>query len=157
MAGEQAKNKLDPAQILDGMLEMDGALAPHYSYFHDYSATNMAYLWMQGAREIVGLKRHWQSVQREPIPGSHKYRIWVPWFRKIPNRDGDEGEEVEVLGGWNDVPCIYTYSQTTVVTGLAYELLEGRVGGATRCVQRLPVRRAPIATASSRMSCAMGI
>jgi hypothetical protein len=43
MAGEQAKNKLDPAQILDGMLEMDGALAPHYSYFHDYSATNMAY------------------------------------------------------------------------------------------------------------------
>ncbi len=44
-----------------------------------------------------------------------------------------------------------------VVTGLAYELLEGRVGGATRCVQRLPVRLAPIATASSRMSCAMAI
>jgi len=113
MAGEQAKNKLDPAQILDGMLEMDGALAPHYSYFHDYSATNMAYLWMQGAREIVGLKRHWQSVQREPIPGSHKYRIWVPWFRKVPKTDGEEGETVELLGGWNDVPCIYTLSQTT--------------------------------------------
>src|SRR5260370_29523466 len=48
-------------------------------------------------------------------------------------------------------------TEMVVVTGLAYELLEGRVGGATRCVQRLPVRLAPIATASSRMSCAMAI
>src|SRR5260370_38830257 len=113
MGGEQAKNKVGPAQILDGMLEMDGALAPHYSYFHDYSATNMAYLWMQGAREIVGLKRHWQSVQREHIPNSHKYRIWVPCFRKVPKTDGEEGETLERQVSWNDWPCIYTINSIT--------------------------------------------
>jgi hypothetical protein len=113
MAGEQTKNKPEPSQILDGMLEMDGTIAPYYSYVYDYTATNVAYLWQQRAREIVDKKSHWQSVNREPIPGSERYRIWVPWIGTVPHPDGEEGETLEVLGGWNDVPCIYTLSQTT--------------------------------------------
>jgi hypothetical protein len=107
MAGEQ--HKPDPAKILDGALEMPGAMAPYYSYFDDgYSITNMAYLYMQGAWEIVGLKRHWANVKREPVLGAHRYHIWVPWFRNVPNRDDPEAEPEKVLGGFNDVPCIYT-------------------------------------------------
>jgi hypothetical protein len=118
MAGEQ--NKLDSAKILDGLLDTqaESAIAPYYSYFGEpYSATNMAYLFIQGAREIVGLKRQWQSVGREPFPNAwrNRYRIWVPWFRQIVKLDPDTGEEKpeKVLGGFNDVACIYTYSQTT--------------------------------------------
>lgn len=114
----EQKNRLDSAKILDSLLdtEAEGAIAPYYSYFGDgYSATNMIYLLIQGAHEIVGLKRHWQSVNREPIPGSRRYRIWVPWFRNIVKFDPDTGEEKpeRILGGFNDVPCIYTLSQTT--------------------------------------------
>jgi hypothetical protein len=105
--------KLDPAKILDGMLEMDGRIAPYYSYFHDYTPTNMAYLWMQGAREIVGKRRDWESVGREVQPGAQRYAIWVPWFKKIPDPHEPDAEPVEVLGGFNTVPCLYTLHQTT--------------------------------------------
>lgn len=111
----EQRSKIDSTKILDSALEMDGTIAPYFNYFDtDYSATNMAYLWQQGAREIVGLKRHWESVHREVIPRSERYRIWVPWFREVLKHDNELGEiQEKVLGGFNDIPCIYTYSQTT--------------------------------------------
>lgn len=112
----ESKSKIDPVKTLDEALELEGEVAAYYSYFGDpYSLTNMAYLNAQGAHEIVGLKRQWESVGREPLPDAwkHRYKIWVPWFRQIIDPDDPEGAPKKVLGGFNDVRCIYTYSQTS--------------------------------------------
>lgn len=113
MAAEQPK--IEPVKTLNDALEMDWAKAPYYEYFYLYSPTNMIYLYSQGAREIVGKKSDWAKVNREPLPDAwrHRYHIWVPWFRKIVNKDDPEAEPEKVLGGFNDVPCIYSYSQTS--------------------------------------------
>jgi hypothetical protein len=104
-------NKPDSAKILDQALELPGEIAPYYSYFHQYSLTNMIELYVQGAREIVGTRKQWASVGHEIKPGAQRYSIWVPI---IIRRKDDEGQLQEIFTGrYNWVPCIYTLSQTT--------------------------------------------
>jgi hypothetical protein len=107
------ETKPDPIKAVDTFLEMDGEIAPQYSYFYVYSPGNQAYLWQQGVREIVGKKSDWAKVKREPIPRAERYHIWVPKIIEQVVEVDDEVKTESRLVGWRDVPCICTLSQTT--------------------------------------------
>ena len=113
-----AETKLDPAAILDSALELDGEVAPYYSYFDTsrgapLSVTNMLTLYMQGADEIVGTRSQWANVGHTPQPDAQRYYIWVPLFAKRPKEGGKEGELEEVfIGRYKPVWCMIPLSQT---------------------------------------------
>lgn len=75
---------------------MDGSLGPQYSYFRDFSPGNMAYLWMQGAREIVGKQIDWTKVGRHVIKSGRAYEIIRPIFRRVVTLETEDDEEVHV-------------------------------------------------------------
>lgn len=109
---DTAPQKVDLAHILDDALELPGTIAPYYSYFHPYSFTNMVYLYQQGAREIVGTYRAWQTVGRHVVRGSKAYEIIRPIIVEQPIPDDPDGETEPALIGFKPVRCIFTLSQT---------------------------------------------
>jgi hypothetical protein len=86
-------------------------IGPQYSYFDtNYSFGNMAYLYYQGAREIIGKYSDWKNVGRWVLKGSRAYEIIRPVFRQIVSLE--TGEEEHALSGFVPSRCIFTLSQT---------------------------------------------
>lgn len=106
---ENAKSKISDRELVRQAYEMPGEMGPQYSYFYPYSLGNQAYLWMQGAREIIGKYRDWLNVGRHVLSGGKAYEIFRPNLIKVTS---DEGLEEEVLAGWLRSRCIFTLSQT---------------------------------------------
>lgn len=105
-------HQIDFSQLLDEALEQPGEIAPYYSYFHPYSFTNMAYLYAQGAREIVGTYKAWQTVGRHVVRGNEAYEIIRPIIVERPVEGDEDGKTEPVLIGFKPVRCIFTLSQT---------------------------------------------
>lgn len=105
-------SKVDLSQLLDEALEQPGEIAPYYSYFHPYSFTNMTYLYAQGAREIAGTYKAWQTVGRHVVRGSEAYEIIRPIIVERPIDGDEEGQTEPALVGFRPVRCIFTLSQT---------------------------------------------
>lgn len=106
---ESPESRVSDVELVRQALEMPGEMGPQYSYFYTYSVGNMAYLWMQGAREIAGKYRDWPKVGRHVIAGRKAYEIIRPTFRTVLN---EAGEEEEVFTGFVGSRCIFTLGQT---------------------------------------------
>lgn len=107
------QTRVSDLELVRQAVEMPGQMGPQYTYFRELSFGNQAYLWMQGAREIVGKYIDWPKVGRHVIAGSKAYEIIRPVFRKIATIDV-EGQEVEeeLLTGFVPSRCMFTLSQT---------------------------------------------
>ena len=73
--------RVSDRELVKQAYEMPGEMAAHYSYFsyfYSYSLNNQAYLWMQGARDIIGKYRDWPKVHRHVVAGGKDYEISAP-------------------------------------------------------------------------------
>ena len=105
MAGEQTR--ISDLELVRQAVEMPGQMGPQYNYFRELSFGNQAYLYYQGAREIVGKFIDWKKVGRHVIAGSKAFEIIRPIFYKRETED-----EEEVLRGFTGSRCMFTLSQT---------------------------------------------
>lgn len=101
--------KINHVALLNEAVEMDGSLGAHYSYFRNLSLGNMALLYAQGAREIVGKFHDWPKVGRHVLKNNRAFEIIRPIFYM---RKTEDDEEVEALRGFKPVKCMFTLSQT---------------------------------------------
>lgn len=117
----ETERRISDLELVRQAIEMPGELSPAYTYFRELSYGNQAYLYMQGAREIVGKFIDWPKVGRHVIAKSKAYEIIRPVFRKV-GRLALEGAGVEepvepeepeqVLTGFVPSRCMFTLRQT---------------------------------------------
>jgi hypothetical protein len=108
----ETSSRISDLELVRQAVEMPGQMGPQYTYFRELSLGNQAYLYMQGAREIVGKYIDWPKVGRHVIAKSRAYEIIRPWFRKIAAEVDGEEAEAELLGGFVPSRCMFILSQT---------------------------------------------
>jgi hypothetical protein len=97
------------AELLNDALTMPGSLGITYNRFYNYSFLNIILLYLQGVNEPVATYKRWQEMGRQVKKGSKATSILRPIMRKETN---DGGEEVQRLGGFKHVKCLFTVSET---------------------------------------------
>src|SRR5262249_21205666 len=89
--------RISDVELVRQAVEMPGQMGPQYSYFRELSFGNQAYLYMQGAREIVGKFIDWKKFGRHVIAGSRAFEIIRPVFYR---RETEDPDEPDVLRGF---------------------------------------------------------
>ena len=66
---------IDWGKIIETALDMPGNVGNVYNRFYNYSYTNQALLWLQGAREPVATMKRWNALGRTELSGSRAKAI----------------------------------------------------------------------------------
>lgn len=97
------------ADLLKVALEMPGEAGNTYNRFRRLSIGNQALLMMQGVLEPVNTYKGWLALGRQVQKGSKAKSIYVPMFRKVEEKNGEEHER---LSGFKLVPSMFGVSET---------------------------------------------